>query len=407
MVILVLGITYVWTNSSETTPKNSSDNRRSSRKSADMVDVHPAKDSVFMGQYGQNCKERDVAFTSLPMAQNDIGYIRPMGAMSDSHVTPTDHIYIHPANPSAGANAYAVIMPADGTVFSVAAMPSQYIGDRNEQKTATEDHNIWISHSCRYFSNFIHINKLSDKLAAAAGQLEPGGRGAMTNIELKAGEIVGYIGEQSFDWIAVDTHTLLKGFITPSLYEQESWKIYTANPFDLYKGALKAELEAKSLRMVAPRGGKIDYDQPGRLIGNWFREGTGGYSGNTAGGRSWDGHLSIAPDSIDPASTIVSIGNWTGAAAQFVVSGSADPAAVQAGSDPIKYELKMISYVTADGGRVKAGELVPRRLAQDTATKGTIMFQVLPGEKLKVEKFPGKTASQVTGFTAAAQTYER
>jgi hypothetical protein len=32
---------------------------------------------------------------------------------------------------------------------------------------------------------------------------------------------------------------------------------------------------------------------------------------------------------------------------------------------------------------------------------------VMDGEKLKFEGFPGKTADQVTGFTAAAQTYER
>jgi hypothetical protein len=368
-----------------------------------------AAQSLFLQQNGNGCKERDVAFTSAPMKMEELAYIRPLGAMSDGHVTPTDHVYIGGPNPNAPDNTYAVLMPADGTITAVAAMPAQYIGDRSGQQVAAEDHRIVVSHSCRYFSIFIHIHKLSDAVTAAVGKLQPN-ENKQASIELKAGDVIGYIGGSTFDWTPLDTTTTLKGFITPSRYDGESWKIHTVSPFDLYKGELKAQLEAKSLRSVAPIGGKIDYDQPGKLIGNWFREGTGGYTGPSGnnGGRYWDAHLSVVPDYIDPASTIVSTGNWNGSAKQMVVKGTHDPSAVGEQQGMIKYELLRLNYINPSNpmadARMPTKGMKP---SQTGALEGTILLQVLPGEKLKVETFPGKSAAQVSGFTATAQMYER
>jgi len=368
-----------------------------------------SKQSLFMQQNGQGCKDRDVSFTSAPMKLEELSYIRPLGAMSDGHVTPTDHVYVGGPNPNAAPNSYPVLMPADGTVTTIAAMPAQYIGDRAGQHVATEDHRLIISHSCRYFSIFIHINKLSDKLTSVIGKLQPN-ENKQVAIELKAGEVVGYIGASTFDWTPVDTRSTLKGFITPSRYDGEPWKIHTVSPFDLYTGELKTQLEAKSLRTVAPVGGKIDYDQPGKLIGNWFREGTGGYSGpgSNNGGRYWDGHLSIVPDYIDPNSTIVSTGNWSGSAKQMLVKGIHDPAKIGEQDGTVKYELLGLTYENPNNPgadiRMPSKGLMP---SQNGTPVGVILLQVMPGEKLKVETFPGKSAAQVSGFTANTQIYER
>lgn len=399
-VLLIVGIVVVLLNKRQ--PAASTD------KQSNQSNQTAQSQSLFMQQNGNGCKQREVAFTSAPMKMDQLAYIRPLGAMSDGHVTPTDHVYIGGPNPDAADNTYPVLMPADGTVTTVSAMPAQYIGDRQGQQVAAEDHRIVISHSCRYFSIYIHIHKLGDKLKAAVGSLQPN-ENKQTSVELKAGEIVGYIGGSTFDWTPIDTSVTLKGFITPSRYDGESWKIHTVSPFDLYTGELKAQLEAKSLRTVAPLGGKIDYDEPGKLAGNWFREGSGGYSGqnDNNGGRYWDGHLSVVPDYIDPASTVVSIGNWKGNAGQFVVKGVHDPAKVSEKEGIVKYELLRFTYETATPGgdaRIPTKGMHP---SQNSTLEGTILFQVLPGEKLKLEKFPGKTAGQITGFTAAAQTYER
>lgn len=355
----------------------------------------------FAQQY-QDCKERDVAFTSAPMKLTDLGYIRPLGAMLDGHVTPTDHVYVAPKNPQAADNTYPVLMPADGEIVEISRMPDQYIGDRKGTQLAPEDHRIVISFSCRYYAIYIHIHKLAAPLASQVKGIKAG-ENKKVSLTLKAGDTVGYIGGSSFDWTPLDTKSTLKGFISPELYAGESWKIHTISPFDLYTGSLKSQLEALSLRSVAPVGGKIDYDQPGMLVGTWFREGSGGYSGNSKNGkgggdRYWDGHLSVVPDYIDPTYTIVSIGNWQDKATQFLVKGSVDPSKTTTASGITKYELTGFSY---------EGDAKNLHPISNGTVAGTIAFEVQPGEKLKVEKFPGKTAAQVTGFTSAAQVYER
>ncbi|HKX24494.1 MAG TPA: hypothetical protein VJM46_04600 [Candidatus Saccharimonadales bacterium] len=360
--------------------------------------------SDFAAAYKDVCKEREVSFENAPLAMDKLGYIIPMGQMSDGHVTPTDHVYLAPAVQSVPDNTYDVFMPAKGTVVAVGAMPAQYIGDKNQQ-TAPEDHRVVIAHNCQYYSIFIHIHQLSDALKQAVGTLQPN-ETKMVNVELNAGDKLGKIGGSPFDWSLLDVNKRLTGFITPSLYKGENWKIHVIDPLTVYTGAFRDQLIAKSLRSSEPYGGKIDYDVRGALVGNWFEEGTNGYEGASMD-RYWDGHLAVVPDHLDPASTVVSIGNWEGKAAQMAVKGKVDPSKVTKATGPVKYELMSISYM-ANGK-----QYVPNYFAkgitqsQDGTFKGTIMFEVGDNEHLKVEKFPGKTAAQVSGFTSAAKTYVR
>lgn len=360
----------------------------------------------FAAQYKDQCKERDVAFTSPPLKVKDLGYIRPLGAMLDGHVTPTDHVYVAPVKQNVPDNTYPVLMPADGTIVDVSRMPDQYIGDRSGTKLAPQDHRITISFSCRYYAIYIHVHKLDGTLGEEAKSLSPN-QSKKVSIDLKAGDTVGYIGGDTFDWTPVDTSKKLSGFITPELYKNESWKIHTVSPFDLYKGDLKKQMESKSLRTVAPVGGRIDYDKPGKLVGTWFREGTNGYSGASRD-RYWDGHLSIVPDYIDPSYTVVSLGNWQDKATQLLASVPFDPAKISAKDGLVKVELRKLAYVDQPGATV-LGIGASRGMHPNANEKavGTILLQVENGEKLKVEKFPGKTPAQISGFTSAAQAYER
>lgn len=360
--------------------------------------------SPFATEYASVCKERDIAFTAAPLPMDQLGFIIPMGQMNDGHVTPTDHVYIAPTNTAAADNTFDVVMPADGTVVGVSAMPAQYVGDRNQQ-TAPEDHRLVIAHNCRYFSIFIHVHQLSDALKQAVGTLQPN-QSKNVSVELKAGDKLGKIGGNPVDWSLMDVTQTLSGFITPDLYKGEPWKIHVIDPISVYGGELKTQLIAKSLRSAEPFGGKIDYDVRGALVGNWFQEGTNGYQGVSME-RYWDGHLSIVPDPLDPTSTIVSIGNWDGKAAQLVVKGKVDPAAVTKATGPVKYELIGISYV-ANGqpfnGQRHAKDITIR---QDGTVKGTILLEVGDDEHLRVQTFVGKSAAQVTGFSEAAKTYVR
>lgn len=307
---------------------------------------------------------------------------------------------------------YSVVMPADGEVLSVQSMPAQVVGDQKGYTRPVEDNRLVVRFSCRYYSIFIHVHELSPAIKSAVGNLEPGKNSSPINVPVKAGEMLAKLGSNPFDWTMVDTQTKLAGFITPSLYDGEPWKIHSIDPLSIYTGDIKTKLEALSLRSVAPLGGKIDYDVKGALVGNWFKQGSGGYSSNNGENtnRYYDGHLAIAPDYIDPTSTIVSIGNWEGTAKQFTVKGKVDPAKITAASGPTKYELlSSNNYKTADGKQwdYKIFPAKPLVIGQESPVLGTILLEVLSGEKLKVQKFPGKTAAQVSGFDDNALIYER
>lgn len=385
---------------SDTTARNQSANASEEQKTL------LAQQDPFVQQHLQGCKDRTVSFTSPPVPVSQLGYIEPMGKMNDGHVTPTDHVYVSPLSQQAADNTYDVVMPADGTVSVISAMPAQYIGDRNQQ-TAPEDHRLVIQHNCRYVSIFIHVHKLSDALQQALGsKLEPN-TSKMVSVELKAGDKLGKIGGNPVDWTLADVKQTLGGFITPSLYNSESWKIHAIDPIAVYSGDMRTQLIAKSLRAVEPYGGKIDYDKKGALIGNWFREKTNGYSGADQS-RYWDGHLAVVPDYIDPAGTVFSVGNWNGKAAQLMVKGGADPATVTKASGVVKYELVSVGYKTTGGQGWSGGPLQKgMKASADGAVQGTALLQVQDGETLKVELFPGKTAAQVSGFTDGAMLYVR
>lgn len=394
LVLVFVGIViYIAFNRSET-PRDNEVGRRNSGG------------DDFTRQYGEFCvKSAKPVFSNSPLDLDKMSYVEPLGLVNDGHVTPVDHVYVAPVDQNVADNTYDVVMPADGRVVEIDRMPAQYIGDRTDVKLAPDDFRLVVAFSCRYYSIFIHVHKLSDKLETA---LPIGaGKNKSVKIDLRAGEVLAHLGGRAFDWTMVDTETTLKGFITPSLYQRESWKIHSISPFDVYTGELKSQLEAKSLRTVAPLGGKIDYDIPGALIGNWFKVGTNGYQG-VSQDRYWDGHLAIIPDYFGPPAIIYSTGNWNGQAKQLLVKGNFDPATVTAATGVVKIEVTNLGYLLADGSPWTSGRFVKGMKAGNNApVVGTVLLQVLPGEKLKVEQFPNKTAAQIANFTSTAVTYER
>ena len=146
----------------------------------------------------------------------------------------------------------------------------------------------------------------------------------------------------------------------------------------------------------------------GRVVGNWFQRGTNGYQG--AGGERYRaGHLAIAYYHLDPSLVVISLGTFDGASAQFAVRGNTpNPANVSVASGLVVYELVQFVYWVADERWDRSSR--PSGLtARDTGSepRGVVLFQLVDDRTLKVETFPGKSASEVTGFSEAALSYER
>lgn len=218
-------------------------------------------------------------------------------------------------------------------------------------------------------------------------------------IPVKAGQVIGRVGGRSLDFGVVNFDTRLAGLLTPSLYGHDSWRAHLVSPFGYLDGPLRKTLQELSARNAEPLGGRIDYDIDGKLAGNWFREGSGGYPGDRRDPRGyWMGHLAIAYHHIDPSKIVVSVGDFGGKPAQYWVKGNKpDPAGIGEKDGVVKYEL-VDAAMGSNGGNHGA---IP------TSVQGTVLCQVLPGRKLKFEAFPGKAGRDVESFSGAARIYER
>ena len=349
-----------------------------------------------------------VKLSVSPRKMEDIGYFAPMGLMLGDHVTPIDHGYFHPPIRKmdvTSAELKDVYVPADGVITLIARMPDFF---KTTNQADLQDYRIIIYHSCTFYTIYIHVNTLSDKLMQAVPNIQPGNN-KYVSINVKAGELLGR--GNSIDFSVVDNEKKLTGYLDPKNYEGEPWKIHIVDPIEAFAEPVRSQLIAKNPRSASPIGGKIDYDQPRKLIGNWFLEGTRGYAGVETQMNYWTSHIAFAPDAYDPSHFIISLGEFDERSSrQYGVKGnSPDPASVDSSSGLIKYELVQFDYIDSSGnawdGLTYGSGIKVRNL--DSEARGILLVQVLEGEKLKVEKFPGKTANEVNAFTNNAKMYYR
>jgi len=231
------------------------------------------------------CSGDAVSFTSSPVDEERITFITPLGRMNGSHVTPTDHGYIN-----VGENIVASVRsPAAGEIVDIGTFHGP------------NDFRVTLWHSCTVSTIYIHLTELAPEIRAHVGDLQPGDNwfaDSSNPLYVKAGETIGTM-RRSVDFSVHDTNVILSGFVSPQLYYGEPWKIHTVDLYDYFAEPLRTTLRGKSERTVAPIGGKIDHDIDGRLVGSWFLEGAGGYSGEP--GEYWLTHLAIAYDHVTPS----------------------------------------------------------------------------------------------------------
>jgi hypothetical protein len=337
-----------------------------------------------------------VRFSHPPMRPEDIGTVVPMGLMVGAHVTPSDHVYFYPKDPHAGKYAYDVYAPADGFITYIQHR-TQLAGSSETQRTY-DDYRLVIEHTGTFWTYYDLITRLDAKVLEAIGGMTPG-QSVRVRAAVKAGQVIGKIGGRSLDMGVVNAEYTRPGFLVPAHYEREPWKIHTVDPFDFFDEPVKGRLLALNVRKAEPRGGKIDFDLDGKLVGNWFLEGSNGYAGAGDPRGYWMGHLAVVYHHVDPSKVMFSIGDFEGKPRQFWVKGNApDPAKVGMENGVVKYEL--VYGAIGSSGQAFQG--------MDTnKVHGVALLQVLKERKLKVEVFPGKMGSDVNGFTKGAKVFER
>ncbi len=381
--------------------------------------------------HGQCTGEGPVRITTpMPLAQ--VSSVLPYGLMVGGHVTPVDHQYYNGLDPKAVRDTYDVVAPADGTIVELTHRGSRTNTPSHSLNVPSSDeYRFVIEHTCSFLTYVDLVTSVDDSIKSQlpAGWSPDNSRDI--SIAVKKGQVIGHIGGQTLDFAVWDLSRPLRGFIVPLAYANaEPWKLYTAPTTDYLDDEVKAGAIAKYLRSAEPIDGRLDYDQEGRLIGSWFLEGTNGYLGGEGHGGQpgyWRGHLSFAPDFLDPATVTISTGTFSqdfwvngnandpggsggSSATQFWVRGNApDPATVDASTGLVTYELLQNgAYLRADGTRWDGSSLAKGlKAGPGTQPMGVVLVQLLEKHKLRVEFFPGRTAAQVSGFGSTARIYTR
>ena len=227
---------------------------------------------------GQCQDKSPVKLGAAPMRPEDIGLIIPLGLMSSGHVTPADHIYFYPKDRQSAPFQYNVYAPDDGFIVQVGYESGKHALELVAD-LGIESYTVVIEHSCNVYTVSGIINTLTPEILSAVGKLTEN-RSKQVRIPVKAGQVIGKIGgPHSLDFWLYDNEKISKGFVVPKHYLFEAPKIHTADPFEYFTEPVKSQLLALNLRRAEPRGGKIDYDIDGRLVGTWFKENTNGYGG--------------------------------------------------------------------------------------------------------------------------------
>ncbi len=356
--------------------------------------------------FGSCSGSGSVKLSVLPMKAGDVSSIIPYGLMVNEHVTPIDHQYFAPARYDSPRDAYEVRAPADGYITDIEHRTSG--GGSFYNNKAPDEYRVVISYTCTFGSYFDLLTSLTPNIKSQIN-----GDRASVHIAVKAGDVIGHIGGQTLDFAVWDTTKTLSGYVVPDHYKGEPWKIHTADPLDYVTPELKTQMLALNPRKIEPRSGKIDYDIDGKLSGNWFVQGYGGYTGNGQNDpNNWKNHLAFAPNNYDPTFWEASIGSWGSNAQQFGLSPAAIvPTNVGVSSGLVKYDLlpfqQLIDGKASDGNSttITGNQTITFRV--NNQPQGCLLAQLTSDRILKVETIVGKACSLVSSFDSSAKIYER
>lgn len=334
------------------------------------------------------CRGMDIRkLGTLPMKYEDFAMIIPYGLVVYDHVTPIDHQYFSPAVFNSPRDKYEVRAMAEATIVDV--------GTR--QRPGFTEYRLVFSISCRLFYYYDLVTSLAP--------------GIKTGAVVKEGQLIGRIGGQTLDFAVWDTTQRLSGFVNPDSYNEERWKIHTVDPLEYYSDSLKKQALRKYIRTISPVSGKLDYDIDGRLIGNWFQEGTPGYRGLKD--QKIDGyartHLAVVPNHLQPSVYMASFGNFGGKFQQLAIKNkSPDPKTVSRATGLVKYDLAEVRYTKEDGNDWNGKDFTrnPKTRLLDPPS-GCVLFQLLAERRLKAEGFSNQACADVKGFTNRAIIYTR
>jgi len=207
---------------------------------------------------------------------------------------------------------------------------------------------------------------------------------------VRSGQVVGFCGTSAGMDFYIGDEDLQLHLLNPGRYPGPWLK--AGQYIDYFDEPLKSQLLAITIRQDEPRGGRMDYDVAGRIIGNWFLD------GNT----QWDrtAQLAIVYDFIEGTRIAIADGSTIDETEReahvYWVEGNAPPPEDVGQADGlVKYEIRQRWF--RDSYRVHATSDI----------LGTFLVEMIEPGRIRVEKVLGKSPAEISGFSSAARVYVR
>ncbi len=220
------------------------------------------KDSNLTGSADDSYKypQGKIFFTNLPVPPDKISKFVGLGELN---VFPKDHGgFVTKVENRSGPSTIQVFAVADGKIKGIR---------KETRPDGDQDFAILQRVSTTIEVQYAHVDELAADVLKAAGTLQTGyGINNSVDIEVQAGQVIGLIGQ----WPAMDFQ-IIDQEVELNLISKSRYPIpmrQNGYYFDYYQGALENQLLAITERTIESRGGKIDYDIAGQIIGNWFLE---------------------------------------------------------------------------------------------------------------------------------------
>lgn len=295
-------------------------------------------------------------FSCSPVEKSEIDYILSLGWIQPSgHTIPTSHIYFWTSRTQSDPSPL-VYAPGSGVITKVLVVPVMNVPEVK----------IWVRMNDNFMYHLDHI--VLDET------LEEGSH-------VQAGQVIGTIGwGPSIDFGVID-NDVLNDFANPQRYNDEH--LHCGKPLTYFADSLKSSLYSKVDREGDDKDGRVNVDEPGRLVGNWFLDDGTFYTDGPGG---WDKELSFAFDIQRPTKVLVSIGGTIGLTGKWSIPTDAIlPEEVSVSTGKVVYRLLYIE------GQTQAGLMI---------------VQMLDNDHIRIQVFPGSQEANAD-FTIQAKTYAR
>lgn len=338
-----------------------------------------------------------VLFTHSPI---DIGGAKWFIGMGEPNVMPKDHggfvlavPYVFPASVPVLAVADGVIILASNGTRAVPNIPDapQSVWGREYN-----DHLLVLKVSKSVQVNYAHVTTFHPTLATKLGNLPKDEVGHNVAVEVQGGDTLGFVGPHAAMDFSVTDFSLELNFLNPSRYPTNH--PFAAHVFDYFQEPVLSQVLEITPRQIPPRGGKVDYDIEGRIVGNWFLEGTTSFT-------QWSRQLAIVYDHIWGDRITIADGSPMRDVPGIEGPGRPDVWWVKGNSpipDNVGVDDGMVKYTLIHGRNLRdTGEFIDEL----KPVQGVMLVEMIDAGRIRVEVFKGTTTADT--FTSAAKVYVR